>query len=191
MSDDPRPTDSQVQPANHALRERRSHSKVTDDAPSRADIAELLSVMNSVADHSNLRPWRVIEIRGEAREKLGKTLAKANGTSKEKGLSKAMRAPLVLAVVTSPQKSSKVPYWEQESVTSGVAHYLSLLLHEAGWGTMWRTGDAARSKAVAKSHGLGRHERLLGWIYVGGIPDRDRKTKRRKPIDLERHLSSL
>lgn len=177
-------------PALAALKARRSHSKVTDEAPTREELERLLGAMNCIADHSGLRPWRVIEIRGESRAKLGKALAKANGTSKEKGVSKATRAPLVLAIVVSPHKH-KVPYWEQESVASGVAHALGVVLHEAGWGTMWRTGDAARSKAIRKAHKLEKGEQLLGWIYVGGIPDRDRKTKPRKPLDMRRHLSSL
>lgn len=178
-------------PALTAVRARRSHSKVTDQAPDRAELEELLGVMSSVADHSSLRPWRVIELRGDAREKLGRALAKANGTTREKGIAKATRAPLVLAIVVSPRKSGKVPYWEQECVASGVAHYLSLLLHEAGWGTMWRTGEAARSKAVRKAMKLEKNEQLLGWIYVGGVPDRDRKAKPRRPLDTAKHLSSL
>lgn len=178
-------------PALTALAARRSHSKVTDEAPTRTELEALLLAMSSVADHSNLKPWRIIEIRGDARKKLGKALAKANGTAKEKGIEKAMRAPLVLAIVVSPRKNGKVPYWEQESVASGVAHYLSLLLHEAGWGTMWRTGEATRSKAIRKPHGLEKGEQLLGWIYVGGIPDKDRKAKPRKPLEVRRHLSAL
>ena len=63
-----------------------------------------------------------------------------------------------------------MPRWEQEAVASGVAHVLSLLLDEAGWGVIWRTGDYTRSKAVAKAHGLGKNEELLGWLYVGGKP---------------------
>lgn len=177
--------------AFEALQHRRSHSKVTDEAPDRAELEHLLGAMTGVADHSSLRPWRIIEIREDRRKKLGKALAKANGTSLEKGLSKATRAPLVLAIVVSPRKSSKVPYWEQEAVASGVAHYLSLLLHEAGWGTMWRTGEAARHRAIRKAHRLEKHEQLLGWLYVGGIPDRDRKSKPRKPLKADRHLSSL
>jgi len=178
-------------PALAALRARRSHSKVTGDAPSSKELAHLLGAMSSVADHSSLRPWRIIELRGEDRAVLGKALAKANGTSKQAGIAKATRAPLVLAIVVSPRKSRKVPYWEQESVASGVAHYLGLLLHEAGWGTMWRTGEATRSKAMRKAMRLDKREQLLGWIYVGGIPERDRKLKPRKPLDVSRHLSTL
>lgn len=189
-SSDPRRANGD-RPALAALRARRSHSKVTEEAPTREELIELVEAMTSVADHSSLKPWRIIEIRGDARQKLGKALAKANGTTKEKGIAKATRAPSVLAVVTSPRSSKKVPYWEQEAVASGVAHYLSLILHEAGWGTMWRTGEAARHKAIRKAHKLEKGERLIGWIYVGGIPERDRKSKPRKPLNVSRHLGEL
>ena len=191
MNDERDPRPDSERPALAALRARRSHSKVTDEAPDHAELETLLEAMSSVADHSSLRPWRIIELRGDDRLILGRALAKANDTSEEKGIAKATRAPLVLAVIASPRKSDKVPYWEQESVASGVAHYLSLLLHEAGWGTMWRTGEATRSKAMRKAHGLEKGEQLIGWIYVGGIPDRDRKHKPRKPLDVSRHLGRL
>lgn len=177
--------------AYEALRHRRSHSKVTGEAPDRAELERLLGAMSGVSDHSGLRPWRVIEIRGDARLRLGKALAKGAGLKKSAGIKKAMRAPLVLAIVVSPRTSKKVPPWEQEAVASGVAHLLGLLLHEAGWGSMWRTGAAARSKAARRAHRLEKQEYLLGWLYVGGIPERDRKNKPRKPLDLTRHLSEL
>jgi nitroreductase len=177
--------------AYEALRLRRSHSKVTETAPDYAELEHLVGAMSSVADHSGLRPWRIIELRGDDREKLGRALAKAGRIKKAAGIKKATRAPLVLAVVVSPRKSSKVPYWEQEAVASGVAHLLGLLLHEAGWGSIWRTGLSTRSKAVRRAHRLAKGEQLLGWIYVGGIPDRDRKPKPRRALDVERHLGSL
>src|SRR5699024_10143847 len=161
-----------------------SHSKVTDEVPTHEELEQLMSVLASVPDHSRLRPWRVIEFRGRDREKLGKAMAKVRDMKLEKAMQKATRAPLVLAIVVSPQKSKKVPYWEQEAVASGVAHYLTLLLAEAGWGTMWRTGDGTRSKAVHKAHKLTTEEQLLGWIYVGGVPEGKRSTKPRKPLDM-------
>ena len=109
-------------PALAALRARRSHSKVTDEAPSRAELEHVLSAMSSVADHSSLRPWRVIEFRGDDRRRLGKSLAKANRTTKEKGVAKSTRAPQMLAIEVTPRKRSKVPNWEQETVASGDAH---------------------------------------------------------------------
>jgi nitroreductase len=101
-----------------------------------------------------------------------------------------LRAPLLIAVVARIRKSGKVPDWEQEAVASGVAHMLSLALDEQGWGVFWRTGHYTRSRAVAKAHKLGKDERLLGWLYVGGKPERERDT-RRKTVDGERFLAPM
>lgn len=160
--------------AREAMRVRRSWSKVTDDAPSHDELVDMVAAAGRVADHSSLRPWRLIELRGDDRERLGRAMHKAE---KKKGAStKPLRAPLLIAVVARIHKG-KVPEWEQEAVASGVAHMLSLALDEAGWGVFWRTGDVTRSKPVAKAHGLRKGERLLGWLYVGGKPERSRETR--------------
>lgn len=173
--------------AYEAALARRSYSKVTADSPDRTELVRLITAAGRVADHSTLRPWRLIEIRGDDRERLGRALNKANG---DKGVSsKPMRASLLVAVVFSEKPSSKVPSWEQEAVASGVAHSLSLLLDEAGWGVIWRTGDATRSKAVAKLHKLGKREKLMGWLYVGGKPDE--KMRHRRDIDADAMLTTL
>lgn len=173
--------------AFEAVRDRRSWSKVTDVAPSRDELLTLVSAAGRVADHSSLRPWRLILLRGGDRERLGAAIAKAEGGKKPSA--KPLRAPLLIAVVASYRKS-KVPRWEQEAVASGVAHTLTLLLDDAGWGVFWRTGDYTRSKPVAKLHGLEKNEELLGWLYVGGKPQRSR-LGRRKAVDARKHVSRL
>ncbi len=174
--------------ALEAMRRRRSLSKVTDHAPSHEELLELVGAAGRVADHSELKPWRLIELRGDDRETLGRAINKASG---EKGVStKPLRAPLLVAVVASYRKSDKVPRWEQEAVASGVAHALSLLLDEAGWGVIWRTGHYTRAKAVAKAHGLRKNEELLGWLYVGGKPERTRES-RDKVIDAAAFVSRM
>jgi nitroreductase len=175
-------------PALEAVRARRSWSKVTDEAPTHAELMTLVSAAGRVADHASLRPWRLIELRGADREVLGRAISKANG---DEGVSsKPMRAPLLIAVVASYKKSEKVARWEQEAVASGVAHVLSLLLDEAGWGVLWRTGHYTRAKAVAKAHGLAKNEELLGWLYVGGKPARSR-LGRRKGVEARKHVSRM
>lgn len=173
------------------MRRRRSLSSVTDAAPDRDELLRLLEAAGSVADHASLQPWRVIELRGDARLVLGDALAEAEGREgePEKWRRKAMRSPLVLAVVSSPKPSYKVPEWEQEAVAAGVAHALSLLLDEAGWGVMWRTGLHTRSAPVHRAHRLAPHEQLIGWLYVGGKKD-DQPTLR-KPQDVTDRLSAL
>lgn len=174
--------------AREAMLARRSLSRVTDEAPTHEELVELVAAAGRVADHSSLAPWRLIELRGGARKKLGRAIHKAEH---KRGVStKPLRASLLIAVVARIRKGGKVPAWEQEATAAGVAHMLSLALDEAGWGVFWRTGDYTRSKAVAKMHKLEKNERLLGWLYVGGKPERSRDV-RRKTIDGEAFLSAL
>ena len=176
-----------------AVAGRRSYSSVTDDAPTHEELLPLVAAAGRVADHGSLRPWRVIALRGDARNRLGAAFVKDAGPrapDADKLAQKPLRAPLLLAIVSVRRKSDKVPGWEQDAVAAGVAHTLSLLLHDAGWGVFWRTGTHTRSKAVHKAHGLERNERLLGWLYVGGIPEGFREGHRTS-IDPERYLTTL
>lgn len=178
--------------AADAMLRRRSHSSVGDEAPTDKELLRAIEVAGTVADHAALRPWRVIAIRGEGRERVGRAIAEAagaEGSDAEKLARKPLRAPLLLAIVVSPRPSAKVPDWEQEAVASGVAHALSLLLDEAGWGVMWRTGHYTRTDAVHRAHGLDPEERLLGWLYVGSKPAK--KSGKRKPVPARKHLTSL
>ncbi|RFA19494.1 nitroreductase family protein [Subtercola boreus] len=178
---------------------RRSHSKVGSTAPSHEELLRLVEAAGTVADHSSLRPWRLIELRGDARDVLGAALAEAEGASaggREKIIAKVRRAPLLIAIVAVYRPSGKVPHWEQEAVASGVAHALSLLLDEAGWGVLWRTGSQTRHDAVREAHRLKKNEQLLGWLYVGDVPGGGSgsdasKPLRRKLVDPADHLSSL
>lgn len=174
------------------MRRRRSQPSVNDEAPTKRELLPLIAAAASVADHGSLRPWRLIALRGAARQQLGAAIVEATGLEggvAAKMAAKPLRAPLLVAVVVSQKPSHKVPGWEQEAVAAGVAHALSLVLDEAGWGVMWRTGHYTRSDAVHRMHQLGPDERLLGWLYVGGT--RKSKSGRRKPVHAKDYLSSL
>lgn len=179
-------------PIADGMRRRRSHPSVNDDAPTKRELLPLIEAAASVADHGSLRPWRLIALRGDARRRLGAAIVAATGlegAAAQKMAAKPLRAPLLLAVVVSPKPSHKVPGWEQEAVASGVAHALSLVLDETGWGVMWRTGPYTRSDAVHRVHELTADERLLGWLYIGGT--KKPKGGRRKPVRAKDFLSSL
>ena len=176
-----------------AMLRRRSYSRVTEAAPSHDDLLPLIAGAARVADHSSLRPWRVIELRGAARNRLGAAFAKdagASGKDAEKFASKPKRAELLLAIVFVHRKSDKVPAWEQEAVAAGVAHTLSLLLDDAGWGVFWRTGVHTRSRAVHKMHKLEKNEALMGWLYVGAVSPGKRSVHHSR-VDPSRFLSVL
>ena len=179
-----------------AVRRRQSHSKVTAEAPTHAELLPFVEAASTVADHGGLRPWRLIELRDDARHRLGAAFVEAavagglSHSDAQKLAQKPLRASLLVAVVAVHQPSFKVHEWEQEAVASGVAHTLSLLLNEAGWGVFWRSGGHTRADAVARMHGLAPNEKLMGWLYVGGIPDRT-KSEKRKQFPADAYLTVL
>lgn len=173
---------------------RRSWSRVSAATPSHDELLPLVAAAGRVADHASLQPWRLIEVRGEARNRLGAALVEAaglDGAPAERLAAKPLRAELLIAVVVSRKQSDKVEKWEQDATASGVAHMLSLLLNDAGWGVMWRTGPHTRSEAVHRLHGLSPNEVLLGWLYVGGLPENASPGASRIEIDAEAKLTSL
>jgi nitroreductase len=176
-----------------SIRRRRSYPRVTADAPSTAQILPLLEAASTVADHASLHPWRVIELRGEARERLGAAFVAESGLvdeDAERLAAKPLRASLLLAIVAVHKPSFKVHEWEQDAAAAGVAHLLTLLLDDAGWGVMWRSGGHTRSGAVRRVHGLADNEVLLGWLYVGGKPETT-KPDARQAFDVAASISSL
>ncbi len=166
---------------------------MTPAAPTHDDLLPLVAAAGTVADHGSLRPWRLIELRGPSRHDLGRAMVVASGLDDEAGArmaAKPLRAPLLIAVVAVHHPSIKVQRWEQEATASGVAHVLSLLLSDAGWGVMWRTGPLTRSEPVRQLHGLAENEQLLGWLYVGGLTE-DAKPGSKSTINPAEFLAAL
>jgi nitroreductase len=176
-----------------AVGRRRSYPRVTADAPTSDELLPLLATAATVPDHASLRPWRVIELRGDARTRLGDAFVEASGldgADAERLAAKPLRASLLLAIVAVRKESFKVHTWEQDAAAAGIAHVLALLLDDAGWGVMWRTGGHTRSEPVRRVHHLADNEELLGWLYVGGKTE-DSKPDARQSIDPSSFISSI
>ncbi|MBR7678160.1 nitroreductase family protein [Streptomyces daliensis] len=175
-----------------AVRTRRSAPRLTGPAPDDSELLELIQAASTAPDHGALKPWRLVTVRGEARERLGKALAQAAPPERvERALAAPLRAPLLLSLVFCPVADHpKVPEWEQLAAAVSVVGTLQLLLHSRGWGTMWRTGLAVESPWVRDCVGVAPQEKLLGWLYTGTAPD-PRPSPPRRPFDATAHVSHL
>ncbi|MBF9067120.1 nitroreductase family protein [Streptacidiphilus fuscans] len=153
----------------HAVLTRRSAIRLSAPAPSDTELEELLQAAMTAPDHGRLSPWRLVTIRGDARNQLGEAMADAAGddATRERTAAKALRAPLLVAVVFCPRDHPKVPRWEQLAATACAMQTLLLLLHDSGWGAIWRTGTLIDTPQVRELHGISDSEQLLGWLYVG------------------------
>jgi len=158
-----------------AIRARRSTAPVSDTAPTDAELAGFLQLAAHSPDHAGLRAWRLITLRGSARSRLGEAMAVGFGDepgspAAAKTAKKPLRAPLLVTVVGRPVEHPKVPEWEQIAAIGALVATLELVLFDAGYTAMWRTGPAVDLPAVRAVLQLAPDERLLGWLYVGGTP---------------------
>jgi nitroreductase len=160
-----------------AICARRSTAPVGQQAPTDDELAQFLQLAAHSPDHAGLRPWRLISLRGTARDRLGQAMAAGFGDepgspAAARTASKTQRAPLLVSIVGLPVQHPKVPRWEQLAAVGALVATLQLVLFEAGYTAMWRTGPAVELAEVRHLLRLGEAEQLLGWLYVGAtVPD--------------------
>lgn len=168
----------------HAVLTRRSATRLTSPGPTDEDLAHLVELAMTAPDHGRISPWRLVSVRGEARQLLGEAMAEDTcaGAVPERTVAKALRAPLLLSIVFCPEDHPKIPEWEQLAATVCAVQTLILLLHERDWGCIWRTGVFVDSPQVRKTLGVADDERLLGWLYVGTPDPRGATAVPRRPL---------
>lgn len=179
---DPPPTGSPMLAARPAkavrsfLALRKSANKLflSEPGPTPNELDQLLSIAVRVPDHRKMSPWRFITFQSEARLEFGKALARIAGSKPDaesrdvvEAAGLLLRAPTVVAVVSSPTDDGRTPVWEQELSVGALCYNLLLAANASGWGGVWLSEWITFSKEVDALLGLKENERLAGFIYIG------------------------
>jgi len=160
------------------LTTRRSNlAKVmSGPGPDAATRDKILEIGARVPDHRKLAPWRFVIFEGEAREKFGQHIAEAFSAANPDlpadrvhfESARLTRAPLVIAVISSPKICPRgTPKWEQELSSGAVCFNLCLAAQAYGFGAQWLTEWYAYDEAVNAALRLKTGERVSGYIYIG------------------------
>ncbi len=177
-----------------AIFARRSTGRLTDPAPSGEDLTRILEAAAAAPDHGELRPFRFVVLSGEAKDAFGQILAdayvircEAVGAAPTPGQlakerTKLGRAPLVLVVGAVHRHSEVVPWEEQFAAAAAAAQNALLAATALGYGSMWRTGDPAYDPRVKAALGLGEHDAVVGFLYLGTPHEGDAKPRRRPDL---------
>ena len=158
-----------------ALRRSAAKKLIGEPGPSPETLDEILTIAARVPDHRKLSPWRFIVFEGEARAKFGKELARIIGETKKDVESKdlveaaglPLRAPVMVAVISSPVDDGRTPVWEQELSAGAVCYNLLLAANASGFAGSWLSEWPAFDAQVAEVLGLTASERVAGFIYLG------------------------
>lgn len=157
-----------------ALRKSANKLFLREPGPTPDELRQLLSIAVRVPDHRKMSPWRFITFQGEARAAFGKqlaTIAGKNADTESRDVIEAaglpLRAPTVVAVISSPLDDGKTPVWEQELSAGALCYNLLLAANASGWGGVWLSEWITFNKEVDALLGLKENERLAGFIYIG------------------------
>lgn len=157
------------------LRTRRSRPAKTLRAPGpdREALAPILEAGMRVPDHGKLEPWELVVLEGGAPSRLAgivETVGAASGRDPEQVAKQAAMfrdAPVLVAVVSTPVDSPKIPLAEQEASSACVCLSVLNAALASGWGANWLTGWTATDPAFLKE-GLGLEGvQVAGWIVIG------------------------
>ena len=177
-----------------------------EPGPDHATLLRMLQAAARVPDHGKLVPFRFLRLRGDARHALGEYLARrsrerdpapprhalgerlaqralqrdpdASVAALDKDRGRFSHAPLIVAVIARLTPGHKVPEQEQ-LLSAGSACFALLQAAQAlGYGAQWLTGWAAYDDVIARTLGLGEHEKIVGFVHVGtpklDAPERER-----------------
>ena len=158
------------------LLSRRSRSAKTLGAggPDRAGLERILTAAARSPDHGKLEPWRFVVLEGAAR---GKAAALAMGRAAALGLDENTAAKavagfsqgdIIVAVISSPKPSEKIPLWEQQLSAGAVCLALLNAALASGWGASWLTGPMAYDPVFRREMlGCAESETVAGFIHIG------------------------
>lgn len=144
--------------------------------PDADQIDQIIAAATRVPDHGKLAPWRLVIIPPEERAAFGALLADAyRGEKPEAGRLEleAMEnfpafAPLMIALLSTPAESSKIPLWEQQLSVGAVAMQMLNAAHAMGFVGNWLTGWPTFNRSVAESLGArGSEDRIAGFFFFG------------------------
>lgn len=172
--------------ALNVLMTRQSHWPLAEPAPDDSQLQQIFDAALRAPDRGALRPWRFVLIRGDARLKLGELLvdlacARAPGeprSAHEHRGRRALAAPVVIALVVSLTRETKVPEVEQLLSVGAAAMNMLNAIHALGFGGFWATGPDSYEQRMHRALGLTERDRLLGFLFVGTPPDGVRPVER-------------
>lgn len=159
------------------LKTRKSASAKAMTGPglTHAQLEEILEIAVRVPDHGKLTPWRFIVWEGVAREAFGEELKsrwqELHPDHGEESLAFVrglfMRAPTVLAVISTASEHPKIPVWEQQLSAGAVCMNILLAATAMGFGCQWNTDWVAYDAGIVGIMGLKRNEKVAGLVYFG------------------------
>ncbi|MFO1038366.1 MAG: nitroreductase [Geminicoccaceae bacterium] len=149
--------------------------KMMGPGPDAPTLERVLRAAAAAPDHGKLVPYRVLVVRGDARQKLGELFAEAVRRQRPDALAEMakqreapLRAPLILVLGAHiDRQHPKVPVVEQIACTAAAGQNILLAAHALGFAAKWATGTNAYDPYIREGLGMRHEDAIVGFIYIG------------------------
>jgi len=159
------------------LANRRSvvAKKLGEPGPTEDQLRRIVEIGLRVPDHGKLAPWRLLVIDKEGQARLGDLYAglyaaaypEANEAQIAFERNRPQRAPALIAVVSTPVASEKIPRIEQTLSAGAVCQNLLNAAHATGFAAQWLTEWPAYNAKVREALGFDETAEIAGFIFIG------------------------
>ncbi|GHN00002.1 hypothetical protein WSM22_14910 [Cytophagales bacterium WSM2-2] len=156
-------------------------------------IRQMLTNANWAPTHKLTEPWRFVVFTGEGLKKLGafqsecyKQVTQAKGTFDEKkydGLkSKPLECSHIIAIGMKRDEKKSLPEWEELGAVFCAVENMYLTATAYRIGCYLSTGGITNFEEAKDFFGLGKDDKLLGFLHVG-VPKGPLNEGKRRPIE--------
>lgn len=146
--------------------------------PAPQDVERILASTLMAPDHAGLRPWRIVLIGAAMRDELAdlfiaakrKVQADLKDVEIERERDKAMRPPLLIALLARPRADHPIATEAEQLATAGAAMQNMLIAaHLLGFGAIILSGERCQDPDIRARLGILPAEHFLGFISIGSI----------------------
>ncbi|SDL36392.1 Nitroreductase [Catalinimonas alkaloidigena] len=175
------PTPEQV---NELIHERRSifPKFYTGEPVDEAIIRQLLENANWAPTHKFTEPWRFQVFTGAALERIFTKMADMYPDKATKLLGMPEVVSHLIAIIMHRDPNQAIPEVEEIAAVSCAVQNMYLTATAYDLGAYWSTGNGTYSEVMKQYLGLGEHDRLMGFFFVGHHNMKNPKSIR-KPIE--------
>jgi nitroreductase len=173
---------------------RQSAHTLQAPGPDAAQLDVILRAALRVPDFQNLKPFEFLVAEGEGRERLGALMQQAAVASNrpEENIARApkmpLRAPLVIIVVARARESKVAPLFDQQLAAGCAVMAMQMAAFAQGFAGVWRSGWPMHDENLSRLLGLGKLDRIVGFLYLGSATKPYPPLPTPDPAAFTRHL---
>ena len=168
---------------------RRSHypKHFSGDQIEDSVIETILKYAGMAPNHKKTKPWRfqvfkeaaLVNLLEEMKQFYIRTTPgdEIKDSKLEKFEEKKTKTSHILAILVKKDEKKRVPEIEEVEAVACAVQNISLALPTFGLGGFWSTGKYIYDNSSRSVLGLAQNEELLGFFFIGAVPDALPKAK--------------